>query len=163
MQLLRPLIRVVWPMNPQPPEPLLPAAADLVQALPDPALVVDVNGMVTLANAPAAEMLEIDPLGRHLSAAIRVPAVLEAVVAAVTGEGSTSVDYELRVPMPRSFRAHVSCLGAQKGALIVLRDLTREQQIERMRADFVANASHELRTPLAALSGFLETIQGAAK
>jgi two-component system, OmpR family, phosphate regulon sensor histidine kinase PhoR len=32
-----------------------------------------------------------------------------------------------------------------------------------MRADFVANASHELRTPLASLSGFIETIQGAAK
>ena len=43
------------------------------------------------------------------------------------------------------------------------RDLTREQQIERMRADFVANASHELRTPLASLLGFIETLQGAAK
>ena len=32
-----------------------------------------------------------------------------------------------------------------------------------MRADFVANASHELRTPLAALSGFIETLQGSAR
>ena len=32
-----------------------------------------------------------------------------------------------------------------------------------MRADFVANASHELRTPLAALSGFIETLQGPAR
>ena len=48
-------------------------------------------------------------------------------------------------------------------ALIVLKDLTREQQIERMRSDFVANASHELRTPLASLSGFIETLQGAAR
>jgi two-component system phosphate regulon sensor histidine kinase PhoR len=32
-----------------------------------------------------------------------------------------------------------------------------------MRADFVANASHELRTPLAALSGFIDTLQGPAK
>jgi two-component system phosphate regulon sensor histidine kinase PhoR len=47
--------------------------------------------------------------------------------------------------------------------LVVLRDLTREQQIERMRADFVANASHELRTPLTALTGFLDTILGAAR
>jgi len=46
---------------------------------------------------------------------------------------------------------------------VMIRDLTREQQIERMRADFVANASHELRTPLAALLGFIETMQGAAK
>ena len=32
-----------------------------------------------------------------------------------------------------------------------------------MRSDFVANASHELRTPLASLSGFIETLQGAAR
>lgn len=140
-----------------------PLPADLVRAMPDPAIVVDALGLVTLANDQAIELLEADPVGRHLSASLRVPAVLEAVTAAASGEGGASVDYEVRVPMSRSFRAHVSCLGPEKGALIVLRDLTREQQIERMRADFVANASHELRTPLAALSGFLETIQGAAK
>jgi two-component system phosphate regulon sensor histidine kinase PhoR len=32
-----------------------------------------------------------------------------------------------------------------------------------MRSEFIANASHELRTPLAALKGFIETLQGAAK
>ena len=141
----------------------VPQPADLIHALPEPALVVDAQGLVSLANEQAAELLESEPVGRHLSASLRVPAVLEAVAAAAAGEGGASVDYEIRVPVPRAFRAHVSCLGPGKGALVVLRDLTREQQIERMRADFVANASHELRTPLAALSGFLETIQGAAK
>lgn len=143
--------------------PNVPQPADLVHAMPDPALVVDALGVVALANEQAIELLEADPVGRHLSATLRVPAVLEAIAAATAGEGGTSVDYDVRVPVQRSFRAHVSCLGPAKGTLITLRDLTREQQIERMRADFVANASHELRTPLAALSGFLETIQGAAK
>ena len=36
-------------------------------------------------------------------------------------------------------------------------------RIERMRADFLANASHELRTPLASLAGFIETLRGHAK
>ncbi len=45
----------------------------------------------------------------------------------------------------------------------MLKDLTREQQLERMRADFVANASHELRTPLASLLAFIETLQGPAR
>jgi two-component system, OmpR family, phosphate regulon sensor histidine kinase PhoR len=35
--------------------------------------------------------------------------------------------------------------------------------VERMRADFVANASHELRTPLASLIGFIETLRGPAE
>ena len=34
--------------------------------------------------------------------------------------------------------------------------------VERMRADFVANASHELRTPLASLIGFIATLRGPA-
>jgi two-component system, OmpR family, phosphate regulon sensor histidine kinase PhoR len=42
-------------------------------------------------------------------------------------------------------------------------DQTPLRRVEEMRADFVANASHELRTPLAALSGFIETLQGLAR
>ena len=94
----------------------LPQPADLVHAMPDPALVVDAQGVVTIANEQATELLETDPSGRHLSASLRVPAVLDAVTAAVGGEGGASVDYEIRVPMPRSFRAHVSCLGPSRGA-----------------------------------------------
>ena len=47
--------------------------------------------------------------------------------------------------------------------LMVFHDLTPLRRAEEMRADFVANASHELRTPLAALSGFIETLQGSAR
>jgi two-component system phosphate regulon sensor histidine kinase PhoR len=46
--------------------------------------------------------------------------------------------------------------------VVVLSDRSREHAIERMRADFVANASHELRTPLASLIGFVETLRGPA-
>ena len=44
-----------------------------------------------------------------------------------------------------------------------IREETEQQRLERMRAEFVANASHELRTPLAAILGFIETLQGPAK
>ena len=47
-------------------------------------------------------------------------------------------------------------------AIVVLSDRTRERAVERMRADFVANASHELRTPLASLIGFIDTLRGPA-
>ena len=47
--------------------------------------------------------------------------------------------------------------------LMTFHDLTPLRRVEEMRADFVANASHELRTPLAALSGFIETLQGPAR
>ena len=53
--------------------------------------------------------------------------------------------------------------GAPMILLVICRDLTEQESLTRMRADFVANASHELRTPLASLRGFVETLQGAAK
>lgn len=42
--------------------------------------------------------------------------------------------------------------------LLIARDMTRIQYLERIRKDFVANASHELRSPLTVLSGYLETL-----
>jgi two-component system phosphate regulon sensor histidine kinase PhoR len=46
--------------------------------------------------------------------------------------------------------------------VVVLSDRSRERAVERMRADFAANASHELRTPLASLMGFIDTLRGPA-
>ena len=42
--------------------------------------------------------------------------------------------------------------------LLISRDITRFENIEIMRRDFIANISHELRTPLTVIIGFLETL-----
>ncbi|MGO2978532.1 MAG: sensor histidine kinase, partial [Leuconostoc mesenteroides] len=44
----------------------------------------------------------------------------------------------------------------------MLYDLTEVLKLERMQADFLANASHEFKTPLTAITGFVETLQGDA-
>lgn len=45
------------------------------------------------------------------------------------------------------------------GTLIVIRDITKIRNLEKMRKDFVANVSHELRTPLTSIGGFIETLK----
>lgn len=45
------------------------------------------------------------------------------------------------------------------GTLIVIRDITKIRNLEKMRKDFVANVSHELRTPLTSIGGFVETLK----
>src|SRR6201999_4464967 len=43
--------------------------------------------------------------------------------------------------------------------LVLTRDATQLQRVERMRREFVANVSHELRTPLTVVTGFIETLR----
>lgn len=49
---------------------------------------------------------------------------------------------------------------AQKGAWLMVHDVTEQVLTEQIRKDFVANASHELRTPLTLIQGYIETLQG---
>lgn len=44
-------------------------------------------------------------------------------------------------------------------AIIVIQDLTEEQELEKMKLDFVSMAAHELRTPLTAIRGYAEALR----
>ena len=137
----------------------------LLEALPDPLLVVDDGRMVASANPAATRLFGHDPGGKLLEANLRDPGVLAAVDQALRGHGPTELNLHLPGPPPRAFGVEIVAirLRARAAALIGLRELTEQLMIERMRSDFVANASHELRTPLASLSGFIETLAGPAR
>ncbi len=45
-----------------------------------------------------------------------------------------------------------------RGAVVVIRDMTEQHQLDKLRSDFIANVSHELRTPVAMLQGYSEAI-----
>jgi two-component system phosphate regulon sensor histidine kinase PhoR len=150
-------------------ERLRRADAAIIEALPDPLLVLSAERAVLRANRAAREMLgarQGSATPADAAALLRHPALAEAVDHALSSAQPALADLALPVPVARDVAAQVIPMDpplADGGRLLViLSDRTRDRALERMRADFVANASHELRTPLASLIGFIETLRGPA-
>jgi two-component system phosphate regulon sensor histidine kinase PhoR len=123
------------------------AVSAVVAGMPDPAVLLDRAGRVIHLNAAAAQL---------------APALRKTESRRATYLDHVPVDRWMElivtpVPVPTVFG------GTDKCMLMTFHDQTPLRRVEEMRADFVANASHELRTPLAALSGFIDTLQGPAK
>ena len=139
-------------------EEVLRIEQGIVQRLPDPLIVLGPDRLVQRANAAAHAVF-----GGETGAVLRHPGLRAAIDRALAEGRDQAADIRLPVPIGRDIHASVIPLpGSGRRIVAVLSDRSRERAIERMRADFVANASHELRTPLASLIGFIETLRGPA-
>lgn len=143
---------------------LSPLAREVLETLPDPLLLADASDRVLFANKAMRDVIGVGVEHKHVSALVRTPSVLEALMrTSATGEAGT-VEFAFRVPVERHYQAYTARVGSSPVVTtLLLHDLTSVKRAQQMRVDFVANASHELRTPLAAVSGFIETLRGPAK
>lgn len=134
----------------------------MIDSMQDAVVAVDPAGRIQWTNQrmqrliPGASISSAVRVGHALVQTIRDPDVLECVRTAleervVTERRSTSL-----VP-GRIFEVSASPMPGG-GAVAVLHDITRIEQVERTQRDFVANVSHELRTPLTSISGYVETL-----
>lgn len=137
----------------------------LLEAMPDPALLIDAEGRIVGSNAAARQRMQFEARGQFLTSILRHPDVLEAVQAAVRDGATRAVEYETPTQAERYTRCYMAPVtwGAERAAMLVFHDQTARISTERMRADFLANASHELRTPLASLTLLIETVSGPAR
>ncbi|WP_199623179.1 sensor histidine kinase [Paenibacillus alkalitolerans] len=142
--------------------------ASILRSMTDAVITFDADGRIIICN-PHGETIAED-WGRLLSDASteagaepavqrRIPEPLYDVFRTVVAEEKEvvtrlHVGNEVWSVVVDPLYTH----GILRGAVAVLRDVTEEYRLEKLRKDFVANVSHELRTPLSMLQGYSEAL-----
>ena len=134
----------------------------LLDSMQDAVVAVDAAGRIQWTNQkmqrllPGSSVQSPVRVGRALVQTVRDPEVLECVKAALAER--TVCERRTTSLLPgRIFEVNASPMP-DGGAVAVLHDITRIEQVERTQRDFVANVSHELRTPLTSITGYVETL-----
>jgi two-component system phosphate regulon sensor histidine kinase PhoR len=137
----------------------------VLEKMTDGVVIVDQQGMVQLMNSTAEKMFDSHQdacIGKPLVEVFRHHQIFElwqrCLKSGVTEEAT--IDIAKRIIL----HGITTPLGqALPGStLLLFQDMSRQQQIETLRRDFISNVSHELRTPLAALKALTETLQDGA-
>jgi two-component system phosphate regulon sensor histidine kinase PhoR len=135
----------------------------VLEGMVEGVLLTDGTGRIVLANDAFRRIFDARlPLeGRLPLETARLPALQEAVDAALQAEGPLTRDIVLGGAHDKAIQASLAAIrsaGRTVGAVAVFHDVTELQRLERVRREFVANVSHELRTPLTAIRGYAETL-----
>lgn len=124
-------------------------------AMPDGAVILNADNEILMCNRAAnalAGLKRKKDRGQRVDNILRFPA-LTAMLR--SGDHAESTE----IPSPVADGHWLNCRVVPYGAeqkLLLLRDITEQIRLSRMRRDFVANASHELRSPLTVISGYLD-------
>ncbi|MBS1799132.1 MAG: PAS-domain containing protein [Acidobacteria bacterium] len=134
----------------------------MIDSMQDAVVAVDQAGRIQWTNQRMEKLLPVGSMGaavrvgHALVQTIRDPDVLACVRSALE-ERTISERRSMSLLPGRIFEVAASPMPGG-GAVAVLHDITRIEQVERTQREFVANVSHELRTPLTSITGYVETL-----
>ena len=136
----------------------------VLTSMSDGLVATDGAGLVTSINPAALAMVglgtEQEALGRPLA---EVVDVRDASGASLADPSRRLLDAAGEVHRPEAddtvpVRVALAPLDSGDGVVLVLRDTTREREVERMKTEFLSNVSHELRTPLTPIRGYADIL-----
>ena len=135
------------------------AMDEIVAALGEGLIAVTPEGRVAFANRRFGDMFGIAevPVGRPVLEVVRKQTVVDALDRALHGAASTDrLESGGRQIEVRAFPAVAS---PDIAAVALFIDVTRIEQLQRIRKDFLDDFSHEVRTPLSGLKSAAETLE----
>jgi PAS domain S-box-containing protein len=146
----------------------------VMKSMVDGLILVDRRGRIAYVNPYAEEILglpssalagqALETMDRGIARLVEHPEqTLDSFRAAMADPQSTpAVEFGLSTPVARTLQARFFPIrdmgGGSLGLGLLLRDITREKELDEMKSQLLSTVSHELRTPLASIKGFATTL-----
>jgi two-component system sensor histidine kinase VicK len=147
----------------------------IINNLADAIIATDEKGNIQLSNAAALSLLDTNEAltGKDIDEAIHLTSENDKPIklSKLLGEATTTVSRDDVNMMLGEEVVHISLIytpirgtdtignNAQKGYILIMRDITRQKSLEEQRDEFISVVSHELRTPITIAEGALSNVQ----
>ncbi|MFA5891370.1 MAG: ATP-binding protein [Actinomycetota bacterium] len=139
----------------------------VVQSMGDGLIATDAAGHIVTFNRAAERMFgrRADRvLGKRIGDVVHGTTnsgspLVDAAIQAGAAEGKVRGGGEgLSVDVAMTAAPLLDAAGFETGRVVVVRNVSREREAERMKSEFLSNVSHELRTPLTPIKGYAEIL-----
>ncbi|SMF07002.1 PAS domain S-box-containing protein [Desulfovibrio gilichinskyi] len=140
----------------------------IIDNLADGLLVIDISGKISLTNPALAELFGLegqDVIGKDVKYFFtdEMKQLFDLV------KGCKQEVYSSEIILPNRMIAKAVATPINKidceddttlclGAVILVRDITYEKEVDNLKTDFISTVSHELRTPMTSILGFAKII-----
>ena len=149
----------------------------IIRSIDDGILLIDAEGKVTDVNPMAGTILQAEAenlVNRHFLEVVKSEQLFNYIKQSLESGKPARIEEKQRVlTVEREGEKHYfqfsvtpvyRSAGALLGVVLVLRDVTRLAELDRLKGEFVMTASHELRTPLTSIGMSIDLLlESAAK
>jgi len=140
----------------------------IIDNMADGLIVVDKDGVINHINPAASEMFgkaefemigkKIEILGKELDKLVKKSLNTEEVVSTEINLINQRIGKAVAKSIKKEYFSEESEAKGILGSVILIRDITQEKEVDRLKTEFITVVSHELRTPLTSILGFVEMI-----